>query len=206
MNVNQMLAELTWRLGNRSDIQARTLTWLNDAYFEFLMSPRFTFYQLDRSTAWVALTGTYKYHLPTLFPGIWFVMDIRNDDWDQKLRKFDPTELDRGVRVSGPPFRYARFAEQIELDCIPDRDYNMTTRWRLRPAELVNDGEHMLTREWDEVIITMAVQKGWEALEQWDKSNAQKQLVEVQLARRQDVADMETIDHEITIGVVYGGS
>ena len=206
MNVNQMLQELTWRLGNRSDIQARTLTWLNDAYYELLMSPRFTYYQLDRTTAWVAVVSQRVYQLSTTFPGIWFVIDIRNDTQEQKLKKFDPTELDRVTRVTGPPLRYGRYADQIELDPTPDSNYDMTMRWRLRPMELVNGGEHILTREWDEVIITMAVQKGWEALEQWDKSSAQKQIVEVQLARRQDVADLETIDHEITIGVEYGWS
>jgi hypothetical protein len=141
-----------------------------------------------------------------MFPGIWFLMDIRNDTYEQKLRKYDPMELDKNIRVSGPPLRYARFGDRIELDCFPNIDYNMTSRWRIRPPELVNGGDHILDREWDEVILTMAVQKGWEALEQWDKSNAQKQIVEIQLQRRQDVADMETIDHEITIGVEYGRS
>jgi hypothetical protein len=141
-----------------------------------------------------------------MFPGLWFVINIRNDTEEQKLRKFDPTEIDKVSRTAGPPYRYGRFADQIELDPTPDRDYNMTTRWRLRPLELVNGGEHLLTREWDETLITIAVQKGWESLEQWDKSNAQKNLVEIQLARREDIADLETIDHEITIGVEYGRS
>ena len=51
MNVTQIIQEMTWRLGNRSDIVDRTLVWLNDAYFELLMSPRFTYYQLDRTTS-----------------------------------------------------------------------------------------------------------------------------------------------------------
>jgi hypothetical protein len=141
-----------------------------------------------------------------MFPGLWFILNIRNDDDEIKLKKFDPTELDRSSRIKGSPYRYGRFANQIELDPIPDRDYNMTTRWRLRPPELVNGGEHLLTREWDEVLILMAVQKGWESLEQWDKANAQKQLLELSLARREDIADLEAIDHEITIGVAYGWS
>jgi hypothetical protein len=206
MNVNQILEELTWRLGNRSDIQARTLTWLNDAYFELLLSPRFAFYQLDRSTPWIAQKDTFVYQLSTMIPGYWFIIDIRNDLYQQKLKKFDPTELDRRWRVPGMPQSYGRFADQIELDPVPDMDYNMTFRWRFRPPELVNGGEHLLTREWDEVITTMAVQKGWEALEQWDKATSQKQIVEVQLARRQSVEDLEAVDHEITVGVAYGWS
>ena len=133
-------------------------------------------------------------------------MDIRNEFDQQKLRKFDPTELDKATRTVGTPYRYARFADQIELDPTPDKDYTMTTRWRLRPAELVNGGNHLLTREWDEILVMIGVQKGWEALEQWDKANAQKQLIEVSLGRREDIADLEAVDHEITIGVSYGWS
>jgi hypothetical protein len=102
------------------------------------------------------------------------------------------------------PVRYTRFDDQIELDPIPDMDYPMTTRYRTRPPELVAGGNHLLTREWDEVLTTMAVQKGWEALEQWDKANAQKQIVEIQLARRFDAFQMDDIDSEATIGVEYG--
>lgn len=206
MNVNQLLQEITWRLGNRSDITERTLTWLNDAYFELLLSPRYTYYQLDRSTTWPVVPGQRIYQLSTMFPGLWFILNIRNDADEIKLKKFDPTELDKTTRTVGSPYRYGRFADQIELDPIPDREYLMTTRWRVRPPQLVNGGEHLLDREWDEVITIMAVQKGWEALEQWDKANAQKQLLEVSMSRREDVADLETIDHEITIGVSYGWS
>jgi len=204
MNVNQILDEMKWRLGNRDDLQPRLLVWLNDAYYELLLSPLFTFNQLDRSTSWIATKDVRIYQLSTLIPGHWFIMSIRNEDFSQKLRKFDPTELDKVARTSGLPARYARFADQIELDPTPERDYSMTFRWRLRPAELVNGGEHLLTREWDEPLIALSVQKGWEGLEQWEKAKAQKQLTDSQLARRQDVEDMEAIDHEITIGVEYG--
>jgi hypothetical protein len=205
MNVNQLLQELTWRVGNRSDIQPRTLVWLNDAYFELLLSPLFTFYQLDRSSPWVAQAGVRVTQLSSIIPGYWFIIDIRNDDFEQKLKKFDPTEMDKVCRTTGLPYRYGRFGDQIELDPTPDRDYNMTIRWRFRPPELVNGGDHLLTREWDEVLLTKAVQKGFEALEQWEKAKAQKLLADNALGRHQDVADMETIDHEITIGVALDG-
>src|SRR5262245_55002216 len=206
MNVNQIIQEMVWRLGNRSDIQPRTLTWLNDAYFELLLSPRFTFYQLDKSVPWVTEKDTRKYQLSLLVPDYWFILLIRNDTYQTKLRKYDPSEFDRTYYTSGYPVRYARFADFIELDPTPDAAYNMTVRYRIRPPQLLNGGEHLLTREWDEVITTMAVQKGWESLEQWDKSVAQKNLVEAQLARRFDAFQMDDADSETTIGVEYGWS
>jgi len=204
MNVNQILQELTYRLGNRSDISSRTLVWLNDAYFELLMSPRFTYWALDKSYSWTAAQGTYIYQVSTATPDLWFILDIRNETYQFKLRRKDPSEFDRSWRTDGIPNRYARFQDHIEIRETPDTDYPMTTRYRIRPPELIQGGEHLLTREWDEVITTMAVQKGWEALEQWDKSSAQKQLVETQLARRFDAFQMGDIDAEPTIGVEYG--
>jgi hypothetical protein len=74
----------------------------------------------------------------------------------------------------------------------------------MRPPELVQGGDTILQREWHEILTTMAVQKGWEALEQWDKASSQKQLVEVQMARRFDAFQMDDADSEATIGVEYG--
>ena len=204
MNVNQLLQELTWRLGNRSDLTPRTLTWLNDAYYELLMSPRFTFYAIDRSAPLAAPAGQRIYQISTNFPDLWFIIDIRNENYQIKLKRKDPTEFDRTWKILGIPTRYTRFQDQIELDPIPDVDYQLTLRYRIRPAELVQGGDTILDREWQEPLTTMAVQKGWEALEQWDKASEQKQLVEVQLARRFDAFQMDDADSEATIGVDYG--
>jgi len=203
-DVNQVISDITMRLGNRGDIFQWTLTWLNDAYFELLMSPRFTFYQIDQSYDWTANAGQRVYQLSTSIPDLWFIIDVRNNVFQQKLRRKDPTEFDRTWWTSGIPTRYTRYQDQIELDPTPDVDYSMTTRYRIRPPELVQGGVHLLTREWDEVLTTMAVQKGWEALEQWDKAGEQKQVVEVQLARRFDAFQMDDADSEATIGVDYG--
>ena len=204
MNVNQILQEMTWRLGNRSDLSQRILTWLNDAYFELLLTPRFTFFQIDNTYAWTAQQGVYVYPISTSTPDLWFILDIRNEVYQIKLKRKDPTEFDRTWRIDGIPERYTRFGDRIELYPTPDMDYDMTTRYRIRPPELAQGGVHLLTREWDEVLTTMAVQKGWESLEQWDKASAQKNLTEMQLARRFDAFQMDDADSEATIGVDYG--
>lgn len=204
MNVNQILSELTYRLGNRSDLSPRTLTWLNDAYFELLMSPRFVFYAIDRSLGLNAIAGQYIYQVSTNFPDLWFILDVRNENYQIKLKRKDPSEFDRTWKIQGIPTRYTRFQDQIELDPIPDVDYQLTFRYRIRPIELVQGGDTILDREWQEPLTTMAVQKGWEALEQWDKAQLQKQLVETQFARRFDAFQMDDADSEATIGVDYG--
>jgi hypothetical protein len=204
MNVNQILTELTYRLGNRSDIQPRSIIWLNDAYFELLMSPRFTFYEIDRSASLAAPTGQRVYQISLAYPDLWFILDIRNENYQIKLKRKDPSEFDRTWRILGIPTRYTRYQDQIELDPIPDVDYQMTIRYRVRPPELLQGGDTILQREWQEPLLTMAVQKGWEALEQWDKATQQKQIVETQLARRFDAFQLDDADSEATIGVDYG--
>lgn len=204
MNVNQLLSEITYRLGNRSDLTPRTVIWLNDAYYELLLSPRFTFYAIDRSASLAAPTGQYIYQISTNFPDLWFILDIRNENYQIKLKRKDPSEFDRSWKIQGIPTRYTRFQDQIELDPIPDVDYQLTVRYRMRPPELVSGGDTLLDREWHEPLTAMAVQKGWEALEQWDKANQTKQLVEAQFARRFDAFQMDDADSEATIGVDYG--
>lgn len=204
MNVNQLLTELTYRLGNRSDIQPRSIIWLNDAYFELLLTPRFTFFELDQTATLDAPAGQRVYSVSTNFPNLWFILDIRNENYQIKLKRKDPSEFDRTWRIQGIPTRYTRFQDQIELDPIPDVDYQLTLRYRIRPPELIAGGDTIIQREWQEPLMTMAVQKGWEALEQWDKATQQKQIVEMQLARRFDAFQLDDADSEATIGVDYG--
>jgi hypothetical protein len=199
MNVNQLQAELTWRLGNRTDIAARTLTWLNDAYFELLLSPRFSYFELDRIFAFATVPLQRSYNVVAMVPDLWFILDLRNETMQNKLARYHWSEFDRKWRVYAIPVRYTRYGPNVEMDPTPDKVYDITMRYRLRPAELVAGGASMLTREWDEIIITMAVQKGWEALEQWDKATAQKQIVEMQLGLREEPQKLEDADSETTI-------
>jgi len=199
MNVNQMQQELVWRLGNRTDLGSRSLVWLNDAYFELLLSPRFTYFELDRQFAFATVPQQRVYDIITMVPTLWIILDLRNETMQQKIARYHWSEFDRKWRVFAIPVRYARFARTIEFDPTPDKAYDITMRYRLRPPELIQGANHLLTREWDEVIITMAVQKGWEALEQWEKSTAQKQIVETQLATREEPHSLEDADSETTI-------
>jgi hypothetical protein len=199
VNVNELRSELIWRLGNRTDLAGRSVTWLNDAYFELLLSPRFTFFELDRIYQFETVVMQRVYDVVTMIPDLWIVLDLRNETMQQKMARFHWSEFDRKWRVYAVPVRYARYARTVELDPTPDKVYQITMRYRLRPPQLIQDGAHMLTREWDEVLITMAVQKGWEALEQWDKAMAQKQIVETQLGQREEPHSLEDADSETTI-------
>ena len=135
--------------------------------------------------------GGRTHDLITFVPNLWIILDIGTRPSAQRADRFD----DRGSW----PTR-AEYPEcALEFDPVPDKVYQLTLRYRLRPPELIQGGAHLLTREWDEVLITMAVQKGWEALEQWEKAGAQKQIVENQLATREEPVNLEDADSETTI-------
>jgi len=199
MTVNELITELGYRLGNRTDTTSRLPIWLNDAYFELLLSPRFSYYELDKSYAFPTIAQQRTYNIVGLVPDLWFILDLRNETLQQKMSRYHWSEFDRKWRVFAIPVRYTRYGPNIELEPVPDKAYDLTMRYRLRPGQLIPGGTHILGREWDEVILTMAVQKGWEALEQWDKSKAQKELVELQLAAREEPLTLEDADSETTI-------
>ena len=196
--VDALLTEINARLGNRTDIASRSLLWLNDAYFELLMAPRFSFYELDLAATMVTIAAQASYSLPTDF---WFVLDLTDTTNSRKLLRSHWQEVDRISSTTGQPSRYARFGATFQLDPTPDAIYTLTLRYRRRPPDLTTGGSHLLGREWDEPLIVLATIKGYEALESSDKAATQRALLEPLLTMREDVPQMEDMDSETTIRV-----
>jgi hypothetical protein len=196
--ITALSTEIIARLGNRSDIDARALTWLNDGYVELLLSPRFAFYELDTSGTFATVSTTRTYSL-TSFTTLWFLLTVRDTTNIRRLRQANVREFDEIQHVAGQPTRYARFGATLELDPTPDGAYTIQLRYRKRPDELVIGGSHVLGREWDEVLVALAVLKGREALEQTEQAAAQRQLVEMLLAAREEVYALEDMDSDTTI-------
>lgn len=194
-----LVSEITQRLGNRSDITARVPIWLNDAYMEVLLSPRFAFFELDQSTTITTADGTRTYSLASI-TDLWFILSVRDTTNSQRLRRAHVREFDDIQYTEGQPNRYARFGNTLELDPTPDGTYTLTVRYRKRPSELSDGGSPVMGREWDEVLIALAVLKGREALEQTEQAAGQRQLVEGMLARREEVLVLEDADAEVTMG------
>lgn len=190
--------EVIARLGGRTDLAVRSTRWINDAYFELLMHPRFTFNELDKQATTSTINTLKSYDLPS---DCWFILDVRDDTNNVKLRKGHWNQFDARSVTYGEPTKYVRFGDSIELDPCPDDAYTLIIRYRKRPTELASGVSLATSREWDELITAMAVTKGWEALEQPDKAVMSRQLVEQLVSTRLDVNQLEDMDAEITIGV-----
>lgn len=205
---NLLQAEVIARLGNRSDINVRAWTWLNDAYFELLLSPRFTFFELE--TTVTAATGAAATETPliTLVPSgnVWAIVHITDTQNERRLVRAHLRDFDDMLRVGssaavGAPLYYAHFGATVYWYPKTDVSYPLKIRYRQRPPQLVDGQAVLLEREWDEVVTALAVCKGWEALEQWDKATAQRQLLEGALSQREEAMRLEDEDAEPTIGV-----
>ena len=204
--ITSILAEITARLGNRTDLSARIPVWLNDYYAELLLSPRFAFWELDQSSTFVTVASTREYSLSSI-TDLWFILDVVDETNDRRLdrrhiREFD--NIQQPTATDQQPTRYARFSTTLHLDPTPGGIYTIRVRYRKRPTELTAGGSHLLGREWDEPLIVGAVVKGWEALQQTQKAAEQKGLLEAQLAAREEPLSLEDADAEFGIEVEMG--
>ena len=134
------------------------------------MTPRYMFYELDKSVSFNTVASTRVYTLSTYASDLWFIMMVRDDTNEREIRKKNIKVLDQTAAVTGQPTRYARFAGTMVLDPTPDGVYSILVRYRRRPTELSTGDSTVLGREWDEPLILLSVVKGYNALEQPEKA------------------------------------
>ena len=199
-----MVTEVTARLGGRTDLASRIGRWLNYAYAELLLNPRFSFHELDLVATFNTVIGQKDYFLPDYGltnVNFWFILNLRDNTNELHLTKTHYQVIDRIQQVAGRPNRYYRFNNSITLDPIPDGVYLMQLRYRSRPPELTGGtGFSELGFEWEEPLVVLSTVKGWEALDNRDKAAEQRQLLEPMLQSRQDVPQLEDgVDGEVTI-------
>jgi hypothetical protein len=202
-----IFAEVKERLGGRTTIDARITRWINDAYFDILMTPQYTFHELDSVTTFNTVANQRIYtpvHTGVPSNLMWFILMLRDVTNQREIRKKDIKELERRVETTGEPTRYARFSLDIYLDPTPNAVYSIRMRYRRRTGELIANGSTVLGREWDEPIILLSTVKGYEALEQPQKAERQLQLYGAAMARREEQHGLEDMDAEPTIGPWLG--
>lgn len=195
-NFDTIQTEVLARLGNRTDITSRLPVWINDAYYEILMAPRFAFYELDKQATAVTTTSLRAYTLPT---DLWFILSVRDTTNNRKIRRSHWNIYDKRAATEGIPSTYARFGSTIELDPTPDGAYTLIIRYRYRPSELSSGVSPIVGREWDELLTVLSVIKGFEALEQPEKAVMYRGLFEKLASDRQSLAELEDMDAEFGI-------
>lgn len=205
--VSSLLSEVTARLGNRQGITARTLVWLNYAYQELLLSPRFNFYELDFTQLFNTVNTIAEYTLSDVIAGdnLWYIVDVRDNTNNRIINQRFIKDYDRLVVTSGQPVRYYRFGDSLFLDPTPNAIYEISIRYKIRPQDLVSAGIALIEREWDEILVVMTVIKGLQAFKQWDEANAQKAYLEQLLVVRQDMPMLDLGDADFGLVVDMTG-
>jgi len=200
ISYDAMVTEVTSRLGGRSDIAARIGRWINYAYLELLMQPRFSFFELDKTSDNAILAATPSFDLSTI-ADFWFLLHLADTTNSRRLERSHIKVLDDLITTTGQVQRFARFGPIAYFDPIPDANFTLRVRYRRRATPLVSGTAFDdLGDEWEEPLVTLSVVKGWEALDQRDKASEQRQLLEPMLAAREDVPGLEFMaDTEITI-------
>jgi hypothetical protein len=202
ISYDAIVTEVTARLGNRQDISARIGRWVNYAFFEILLNPRFSFYELDKGPVTfntVASQAIYTVGVEIPVGDFWFILDMRDNTNTRRVRRVHYTEIDKITQTLGQPVRYYRYSNTFTLDPIPDAVYTIQIRYRNRPADFVSGSNLLLGTEWEEPIMQLATIKGFEALDQRAKALEQRQLLEAGLGTRMDIPTLESNDEEPTI-------
>lgn len=200
ISFDALKTEVIARLGNRSDIDARSERWINQAFFELLLNPRFVFFELDQQVSFTTVPSSGVYDLTNIAPDLWFILDLTDTTNFRHLTRSHFQVLDRVTGTPGQPTRYYRFGMTVVMDPTPDGAYQIRLRYRLRPPDQTSGSNFAnLGTEWEEPIIVLSVIKGFEALDQRDKATEQRQLFEPIFQARLDVPVLEDADAETTI-------
>lgn len=206
---DQVVTEVTSRLGNRADIGTRIGRWINYAFFEILMSPRFSFLELDKVVTFSTVPGTPIYSIKSKAADLWFIQNVRDNSNQRRIRQIHWQVVDDIQQTTGQPTRYAVHGDSLILDPIPDNVYTVQLRYRTRPVDVVTGGPVGqfvgLGTEWEEPIVVLSYIKGCEALEQSEKAQGQRSLIEGLLAMRQDVPMLEDEDSDYGVmpSIIY---
>lgn len=195
---DEIKTEVIKRLGNRQDLSDRVDQWAMDALTELTQAPKATFRELDALYEIVAPQGGPSLATPADF---WFCLSLR--DAERKIEQVHWQVLDKVYRTTGQPTRFARYQDKLELDPIPDREYRYTMRYRRRLPKLVPSMPLPIEREWHELLVTLTVSKGLEALQRFEEAAGVKQGIEMSVATRQDNPMLEDDGYESTIGVRF---
>src|SRR6266850_2370105 len=191
--------EVGARLGNRTDISSRVERWINHAFFELLLNPRFSFFELDSLAMFATVVGQASYALPAIAANLWIILDIRDSTNFRHLERSHYQVIDRITPSSGQPTRYYRFAQTVNFDPVPDGVFQIQLRFRVRPGDQGTGSNFAsLGTEWEEPLILLSTIKGFEALDQPEKAGAKRQLFEALMPTRQDVPTLEDADAETT--------
>jgi hypothetical protein len=183
--------EVVLKCENRTTDVSRTYQWLWESLKEITSSGelRGEFDQLEQLGVPYNLTaGSREYSFSTLLLpsdyndgtlNIRLWIDFPTNQVYRRLDMISYQEADNYANNPGKPTAWYRFADIYGFDLIPDSPYQIQARYLVQPpqASPIQNTAIVTPRDWDDVLVLMAAQKGFIELNQYEKAQALWQIL-----------------------------
>ncbi len=191
--IQDLVNEVILRTENRTTDTARAAIWLRDALLEITADPelRNEFDELEELGQKFLLTGNanaalaiQEYDFTNLVPAgdynvntldIMLWTDPPGNNSRIRLESTSYQEADMITPFPGQPVKWYRFADTCGFVPMPDKNYQVQARiYKMHP---INDNvlaqtQILIGRNWNEVLIWAAVERGFIELLQYEKATA----------------------------------
>jgi len=181
--LGSFIPEVRFNLGNRTDLDDKISLWLRDAYYEIAMGYPLETLELTVENATVAGIDTYDYpdnarglKALTLMNGRQPVNIVKKNI--QVVRRYQ-------INTPGIPSIWAPFGNSFIMRATPNGNYPLIIDYwqtpNIAPDEsdtgIINDTETQLPADWFEILKQSATQKGHNDLQEADKAQAVRQML-----------------------------
>lgn len=193
VTLGDLASEVVVKLENRTSDLSRASHWLADTLLELTCDPtlRNDFDELEVwGTAWNLTPGTQEfpfsnflntdleYNQATLDVLLW--TDPPNNSVRIKLEPTNYQDADRATINADPlqgsqPGEWYRFGDNVGFNPVPGQAYQVQARClRMHPIDTPDPSTTilLLSREWHEVLVWGAVERGYMELLEFDKASA----------------------------------
>lgn len=192
--IKDLGAEVIIKCENRTSDLVRSYNWIRDALIELSSNPelRGEFDALEDVGPVFLLTPQvqeYNFTNNLVNPGdtnlagldILLWQDPGTNVQRHKLRQTHYQHADKFILpVPSTPQMWYRFSDNIGFVPIPDKSYQVQARlYKMHPINDLSLGDTpvLLPREWYEVLMLAALERGWIELEEYEKAQSIHQLI-----------------------------
>ena len=164
MNLAELRSTVQTNLGGRDDLASQIDTWINWAIEELCAEWNWPELWGEETITTTAGTAEYSFSRPVI---IYNVTRVSNNK-EVSLYRVEP-RLFYQVCVypnrTGKPTHYVPYNKKIRLWRVPDGEYTIKVRRKLRHTPLVNDtDEPVLDEDKDALIVALATSEAFQAL------------------------------------------
>lgn len=188
--ISDLSVDVIFGLGGRSDLQARSYSWLKQAYLE--IGSNCPLETLEASEDNLTVYGIDAYDYPATARAIKVLSVVLSAGQTIPIRKRSMQVIDQypgpDSNMTGLPCIWAPFANQLFLRPVPNGSYTLRQRfWRKPTIEtVVETTELLVPDDWLEVLVLAAVARGHIALNERDKANQIQTLLHGDPAHQQE--------------------